>query len=309
MAIDYTVNSIIDGIKRRAAVPGNQQLFNTDDFVDIINEELQTVIVPLMKSVIEEYFITSSDITVTAGTSSYEIPTSAFGAALRDVTVLRGSDIISIPRFTLEEVSSRSVGRSAFGRAGFYIQDNNIIIFPSPNTGATLRVFYERRPNKLVKTNQCAQVVSINTGTNEVTCSFVPTSWTTSTSVDIIKSSPHFGNIFENQTIAAINGFTIELPDVTGISVNDWLSETGTSPIPQAPPEAHELLKQAGSIYVLMNQDDSSALQVAGDKYKQMKEHFLTAITPRVREPKKVVSSNSITDYTSRNRNWGWWGY
>jgi len=304
--IDYTTTSLVAAIKRRGSIPTAQQLFTDTDFIDLANDELGSNILPLIIKTREEYFVSYTDYNVgdymVDGQVKINIPYNAIGGKLRDVCFVTNSSsnpvLISLPRLSLEDISA---GYIDFAKpSGFYIQGNYIILYPNTVNQGTVRLYYLKRPSKLVSTSEAGYITGINTGTNEVTLSFVPNDWTTADTVDIIQPIQPFSIMKTALSISAISSPTITLSSVEGLSVGDWVCLEGESTIPQIPIEAHLTLAQATVVKCLEAMGDREGMQAAEAKLKQNKEDFLSLINPRVDgAPKKVTNSgNGIADWS-----------
>ena len=99
-------------------------------------------------------------------------------------------------------------------------------------------------------------------------------------------------------------GIQRDLPD--DLAVGDWVAETGFSPIPQIPFEAHKLLEQRVVIKILEGLKDQTGMKMAEDGYEAMVEKFTQLVTPRVDgAPQKLVSRRGLRAYArSSPRMW-----
>lgn len=307
MSQALTLTNIIDEIKRRGLVPTNQSTFNTTDFEEFINDELFSRIVPTVMSVNEEYFVNSTDLALVSGQDEYDIPSKAIGGKLRDIWLVDSAgNRQNIPRYSLEEVSQSNYV-SNNNTSGFYIKGNKIVLINTPtNSSDSLRVFYFRRPNKLAGSSQGGQVTNVNTGLNQLTLTSVPASWVNgSSTLDIQTQALNFDLKYEDVVLTTKSGFTITIPDVTGISVGDWVFSSGYAGVPMVPIEAHRLLAHAATIKTLEAMGDFDAADRAEKKYMTMKEEVMTTISPRVDgAPKKVVALNGVFNSSRNYSNW-----
>jgi hypothetical protein len=290
---DYTTTGLIADVKRRGHFPTSQSTFQTSDLLKILNDALYAVIVPLIQSAQEEFFVTYSDTTIVAGTDAYAIPSRAIGGALRDVATVDGAELTSLERLDPEVITHDDRPE------GFMLRGNKVVLYPSPVQSGTLRLSYYRRPSELVATSSCGLITAINTGTNEVTVSSTPSGWTTNTSIDIIPSTPHFDALSEAVAISSVAGTTITLPSLpSGLAVGDYLTPAGQSPIPQVPVEAHPLLAQAAALRCASDQGTDDAFKRLADVYSRMERDFLQILSPRVEgAPKKVNNRGGIFSY------------
>jgi hypothetical protein len=301
--IDYTTTALIASIKRKASIPENQNLFNAEDFVQILNGELRNYIVPILLRVREEYFVTYSDQSIVAGTTSYEIPNQAIGKKLRAVYMVDDSgELVELPRLNPEDVA---IDRQVYRPYGYYVQGDNIILYPSPTSSGTLRMFFHRRPNQLVETDYAAKISSVSGSV--VTCESIPTAWTTNSYLDCIDKNPSFKVLAESVQPTVISGYDITLPLATAalLETGDWISEEGESPIPQVPVEMFDLLEQAAIVKCLEAMgDQTGGFQAAVMKMQQLEANIIDMISPRVDgNPKKVTNKRGLWS-ASKIRYW-----
>jgi hypothetical protein len=310
MAIDYTSTELLNDVKQRAGVPTTQNLFTESKFVRFLANKIISDLQPLIMSAREDFFVERQDTTITAATEAtnkYPIPSRAIGMKLKDVKLVDPNDDeneTDLPHLNSIDRSARSVGRynSLFGH---WIEANNVRLFLKGSyTGHKLRLYYFRRPNRLVPTNEAGKITAINTGTNVVTLDNAPSSWTASTTFDVIEGKPGFKSLQDDQTITLISGFDLTFSSLpTDMVVGDYVAESGESPIPQIPYDAFPLLSQIGAIKVLGALTDKSGVELALEDFARMRKDFLTLVSPRVDDkPRKAVSRSGL--WRSGPRRW-----
>ena len=303
MSIDYSINALLSSVKQRAMTPSNQNLLQDSDIVRIASEELQSVVLPLIISVKEEYYTTNQDQTFVNGQTAYTLPQRAVGSKLRDIVLIDFNNNQVLLNYINPEDLKSSWAYSPY-QFGFYPQDNQFILVLGNLISAVgnyqfVRMRYFRRPNTLCTTDSTSgnagQITAINTGTKEVTLSFVPTTWTTLTLFDVINSLPPFQSRGDDQTITAINGFILTFSSLpTGIAVGDWVSEANFSPIPQIPVECQRLLECLTAARVLQYCGEP-AYQIAQQQATQLQRDMLQLLCPRVDgSPQKIPLRNRL---------------
>lgn len=287
----YTTTQLISKIKTGGMIPTSQGTFTDARFVEMLNRELSEVIIPSIREVREEYFVSFSDVTIISGQKKYDIPTRAIGASLRDVLFVdsNGQELRSLPLLDVDQLTSpvnSFVGRR---REGFFLESNKVVLTELPNTGELLRLKFYQRPNQLVEITSCSQITSIDNAT-DVTISGT-TSLTTGDIVDVIQDQPHFNSLDIDQTITVV-GSTITFTAVPSDTVvGDWICLAGESPVPQIPVEYHNVLVQSVIVKILEALGDFDGMEAAEAKLRQIKNSALSLITPRVTgEPKKIVN-------------------
>jgi len=303
--LNYTTDELIDDVRTTASIPEAQPRFTDDGLLKIMTRVLQSKIVPMMMACRKEYFVTFQDYEIDQGnTTGYKIPSDAVGMKARAVVLLNQASALNmtnLPELSLEQVSGYFYGQ--YVPFGFYVQNNNIILWPPNQTSPTntLRIYYMARTKNLVYAENAGQVEVI--AGSVLTLSNVPDTWTTGNLVNVIYGDPGFETVLSNAEITNISGSDVTLDVVTDISVGDWVALQGYSPIAQVPIEAQQLLVQATSLEILKSLGDTEGYQKLEIEYQQMVKYVMDVISPRVDgSPEKAISSGSgLMDYTG---NW-----
>lgn len=305
MSIDYSVNALLTSVKQRSMNASNQNLLSDADIVRIASEELQGVILPYVESLKHEYYVTNQDQTYVSGTTKYNIPQRATGTKLRDVMLVDNMGNEVLLNYVNEEDMKSSWAYAPY-QFGFVVTDYSINLVLGNNLGSGnysfVRMKYFRRPNTLCMTGSsgnAGQVVSFNTVAQTITLDFAPTTWTSSTTFDIINSVPPFQSRVDDAAITSIAGFVLTFANAlpSGLSVGDWVSEANFSPIPQMPVECHRVLEALTAARILQYTGDP-AFQVMQAMADGMKKDLIQILSPRVDgSPQKIPI---------RNRLWGW---
>lgn len=311
--VDYTTTALLDNTRTNCLSPEADALFTDTRLLAILTFEQMTTLVPQIMKVQEEYFVHVTDILLSSSTDgTYPMPDRAIGKKLRDVALVDASGneqyITRINPADLKLLNP-SVTASTQWISGFYLQNNSVKLFTGvPTSFVYLRLRYYRRPSNLVAVGDAAQITVIDTLTNTVTCSSVPGDWVVADTVDFISQHPSFDSLEDDAAITGINNSDVTFASLpTSLEVGDWISLSGTTPIPQLPYEAHPVLGQLGACKALEAMGDAN-VNSAWVRYKQMSTDFYTSITPRTDSPaRKIVSPNNIMNrgYTGFG-GWGW---
>lgn len=302
-SVDYTTTGLLNGLKRRALIPSTGFLYTDADLLAVITDEMNSRLVPEIKSAREEFFVSVSDVPFVSGQQSYDIPSRALGAQLRDVALVdSGGNEFILPR--LDPSFMRDAGSVNIPSAliGYYWQGNKIMINSAPaGANYSLRLRYERKPNDLTPTASAARISAINTGTKTVTCdSGVPnTLWATTDTLDFISARPPFNPLQDDAAISSLTSttavFSAALP--TDLQVGDWISTARTTPVPQIPYEAFPVLEQLAAARISESIDDASpnSAAMARSQAESMMEGFLKLISPRTAgTPQKIVDRTGL---------------
>lgn len=290
----YNTEQLIDNIKRRCSVPTSQLTFTNEDFSLLANDEMQTVVVPLMMSTREEYFVDFVDINVNEGRSLI-IPEEAVGAKLRSVCYVKQTSplvLINLPRIDLDVVAG--IGFANYATlAGFYIQGNTLMLYPNTSVpvGTQIRLYYYKRTLVLAEPSSYGQVIAIDEDAKTLQLSFVPSQWEIGTELNAVSSKPNFEVTNSVMKIVTISAPSVIVDDITGIKVGDYVSDLGFSAIPQIPIEAHPYLAQLTAVKCLESLGDTNGMQAAQAKADQLKTALLIMVSQRVDGSiKKVIN-------------------
>lgn len=308
MSIDYTTDQIISDMKQIASLPTSQKLYENENFVRFLDLKLRSSLVPLILRVRQDFYLSSTDFSITSTTSAtnaYAIPTNAIGMKLKRVVLVDGSgNERELPRIHLNDLSVTYY--TDYQRFyGYYIQDNAVKLYKDDAyIGQTLRMYYFRRPNSLVQNSEAGQIQTING--NLVTLISAPTSWTTANTFDAIANYPGFKALGEGLTITNKSGFDLTFTSIPStLAVGDWIALSGESPIPQIPYDSFPMLAQIGVMKALEGLGDKSGLQTAINDYADMRKDFTGLISDRVEDQQQKVLSRQGVWKEGSNRIWG----
>lgn len=309
----YVTDVLLPTIRLLPLMPSVQALFTDANLLTIMNFEMNSKILPMIDNQAEEYFIHIQDLPYSTSQTVYLMPKRALAGKLRSVTFVDSSlNEVRIPRLRLEDIMSNV---NATGLAinpalwGFYLQNNKVILYLGSTNGASssftyLRLRYVHQPGTLVLSTACAQVVSISG--DVVTCSSLPTTYTTSQTYDFVSNSPQmFDSLGDDLVCTNINSGTNAMTFPTGtvststLAVGDWVCLSNQSPIPQIPyTPGFDLLLQLSAAKCLEIHGDTEGFNTAMGQAKDMKEYFISVITPRV--------DGNVIRLTTPNSMYGW---
>lgn len=156
-----TSSELIATVKRKISFPTYQSTFSDDDVLAFANDEIRDSLLPNILKYHEEFFVTSTSMSLVENQSSYPIPNRAVGMKLRDIFYGDGNLQSGLPYGNLYEMTRINPDDKAwFETAGlanqtpykFYVEGNNIVLVPgiiSVPTGQ-LVFYWFMRPNQLV---------------------------------------------------------------------------------------------------------------------------------------------------------------
>ncbi len=285
----YSVAELIANIKRRCAVPTSQLTYTNEDWSLMANDTLQGEVVPLVMSARQEYFVDFIDV-VNPSDGIIDIPDVAVGAKLRAVCWVQTPDaqplsMVSLPRLDLDVVAGfGAVNSTPYTIAGFYVQDNQICVYPNTGipAGQTIRLYYYRRSLVLAAPTTYSRVLSVDELNTELILDRVPAGFLVGGQINAISPLPNFAITNADATITAVSSPTLVLDSVDGISVGDYISEFGFAAVPQIPVEAHAYLAQLTAVMALEGLGASDAASKAKEKAETLKTNILIMFSERV---------------------------
>jgi hypothetical protein len=292
----YTTTNLLTSIRNRGNIPSTSNDNNVNSDANLLitaTEQLLIKLYPLLQSTREEFYVARKDFTVTAAQNEYVIPSRASGLVVRDIQWIDGNNVSSLPIIDSERISTTNSGTVE----GYYLEHNKIILYPTPSaTSGTMRVRYFLRPSRLAATGDCAQISSIDTGTNQITVSSIPSTWATGSIIDLIQQSAPYANLAIDQTTTNVSGSVITLSSLPStLAVGDWVALAEYSPIPQIPMEFQAILSQLTVVKTLEAMGDREAATYAFKDLQTDLKNMMTLVTPRNQGERKKVISRSWT--------------
>lgn len=311
MRPQYNTERLIQLIKLACAVPTSQLTYTDEDWANLSTRALQTLVVPLIMSTREDYFVDFVDVSSPAD-GVIPFPEAAVGSKLRNVCYLSQESplvLVNLPRIDLDVVAGVGFYNQAT-LAGFYVQGENLILYPNTSvpTNTTIRLYYYRRTLELADPDNYGQVVLVDPNTNTIVLDNVPTDWAIGTELNALQSQPNFLVNNEAVVITAVSSPSILVDNVTDVEVGDYLSIAGYSAVPQIPIEAINYLAQCVAVVALEGVGDRDGMRAAAEVAEQMRQSLLVMISQRVDgSVKKVINPSGGLRVASGSwrRKWG----
>jgi len=290
----YDTDKFLASVRQRGALPTTSNTNNVNSTANLLalaTEELHIKLLPLIMSTREEFYVTETDFALVAGTAKYSIPTRASGLVLRDLQIISGNSIQSLPPIDPEVISTTSQGAVE----AYYLQHNKVVLYPTPGSSSdTLRMRYFARPSRLAAILDCAKIISIDTDTSTVTVSTVPSTWGTGTVVDFVSADIPYQCRAIDQVILTVSGADITFTSLPAdLAAADWVAPQEYSPIPQVPQEFQPVLAQMTVVKALQALGDEQAAATAQKDLDILQQNALLLVTPRNQgETRKIINRN-----------------
>jgi hypothetical protein len=283
----YTTQNLLDAIARKSFAPTGQVTFQDADLLAIADEELESLILPALLKVREEYFLTHKDYTLTAGTAGYRVPPRSIGLTVREVSLVNSNGSVINPSLIMIEDIQETTQQGT--PSSFYIKGNDIVLYPTPNSAdLTLRVHFQIAPGQHIPTTDAAVISGINTTTNVVSVSSIPATWVTGDIFDFVsKEGGHEYKDFDKTSIL-VSGTDITFSSLpSSLVTGDYVAPQGQSPLVQLPAPFRTVLVQAvvASIQRAMSLPGASASE---EKLMALLQSATDLVSPRVIGEAKV---------------------
>lgn len=221
----------------RGVYPDASTTYSTSELLTMMDEEVRTYVWPLLHEVNGDFHVRRHDVSVTAGTATYRLPKRIVGEALKAVIrVLADGSMVPINRIALADSSS--------GIDGFWFEDDQIVLTPTPTQAFTMRLFYYLRPNKIVDSANAAEIATINGARTVVTLTSGASFTIAATTYDIIRGVPGVRVLEMDKTVSSTSPITFSAALASDVAVGDYLCAPGSTPIPNIPVECFPLLVQ-----------------------------------------------------------------
>jgi len=291
-----TSDQLIISVKRRGSIPTDQRTFATQDFLDLLNEEIDTGMVPSLLELHEEYLVHFVDTLVVANQRDYAIPDRAIGNKLRAVMLVDSSgNVRDMTRVELEDISTYQ-GSSASSDYPFYVQDNKIVLLGEiDGVDVKIRMYFYIKPNTLVEDKFAGVIRLIDRNTGVITMSNFPEDFSGTEMVDLVNSqSPNKIYDYDLAVIATdsnLKTVTLSPSDIpVDLKIGDYVCQRGESIVPQLPTELHPVLVQRVVVTCLESMGDTEGVALAANKLARMEEKTANLIDNRVESSNQKIN-------------------
>ncbi len=299
-----TADRLLDGIKRRIVLPSSQPLLDDEDMLEVADDVIEQIIVPVLLSVRQDYLVCEPyEQTTSDGVDAYDIPYRSIGRGLRDLKIEDSGG--SVADMTLIAQGDAHLWQSSGTPSGFYFRGDKVVVVPPPGaTALTLLMTYNLAPSRLVLVDQAAVV----TGTTPTTVSVssIPAVITTGTVVDFIQAKSGSSILGMDKTVGNAAGTTLtftsgDIP--SALAVGDYVSVYQTTPVIPIPNEAYSLLETATAKRILNMIGDFEGSKALAEEESDAEKRLKTLLEPRIQgEATKIINRTGLL----KGRRTGW---
>lgn len=274
--MSFTTATLLDKIKRAAAVPTSSSTFDDPEILEMANDAIQGDILPDILKARQEFLVVWDDLTP-----------------------------IDADPYPYIRVPERAVGRSIIGvydpdddyeecPTSYYVEADKIYF--TDESFDLRRVRYYLRPAQLVEVSACATISNIAVNgvdplLTDITVSSVPLDFTSSLKYDIVRAKAGFDLLKKDLSVSIVGTtITVNTADVPSeIQVGDYLCIADTTPVPQIPVEWFTYLANHTAALVLESIGDMDAAAKIERKLPAMRKNALSLISPRAEKRGKPI--------------------
>ena len=279
--------AFLAAVDRAITVPNYQPRFSNNDLLALANEEQQSLVVPMIVALREEFFVFRETLTINAGDAGFRIPERAIGRTLREIqyrNLAGGNLVYDLPRISIED-SYRFTNLGQGTPNGFMIEGDTIRLLPTPSSNGEVVLYTLRKPSSLVQDSRTAKVTGV--GTNTITLTKVPSNLTIGSKIDVTDNKPSYPLVYKDLTITNITGLVLTVSGFTGtalsgVDVDDVESTALETSIVQLPDEAATVLVHATAVRVLEALSIPDQMKIAEEKLQQKIRACREILSPRV---------------------------
>ena len=282
-----TTEEFIRNVRRQASIPISQVTFQTTDFIEMMNAEMQTFLLPWIDRIREEFFLQNDDQVYSVG-GKYRIHYRASGCTLRDVKL-----VIDGAEFSPNQVA---FDNSEDRYAGYYIRGQHVHIIEPISAPNLVRLVYMVRPNRNVVAGAATTIASKTATT--ITLASTPSVFSSPIAFDVIRNKEPYDfpdKGFDRAGTLAAGVITVtDGNGTTDFSTGDIVALAGQSPVVMLPEPAALLLAQQVALRCLEALGDADGVQLALQSRGTMAKEVAHLLSNRVKgDPKQIVTHPS----------------
>jgi len=284
-----TADELLTGIKSRIVYPSSQPLFNDTNVLKFADDSIKSKLVPLLKSVNQDYFVRTSRTALVPQQRFYKIPYRALGRTLRDLKLVdSGGNRRDMSLIALED---EHMFRAGSLPEGFFFKGDEIGIVPTPIVDDyALEFWWELPPGKLTQVANCGTVVSFTT--TDVTVQSAPSDIAIGDKVDFIAGESgcatlSFDAVVQNLAAATYTFSLDVIPE--DLQQGDYVAPALYAPVIQLPDECYPFLETCLAVRILKSLSDFEGARELEEQRKEEEKDLLKMLEPRITGENTVI--------------------
>lgn len=290
-----TADRLLAGVKRRISMPASQVLVVDADILAVADDVTKAYLVPILMSLRQDYFVTSSLTPMVANQSDYAIPYRAVGRGLRDLKMVDAAG--SVRDLALISIEDSHMFVISTVTHSFYFKGDKVVLVPTPaDATSSIQFWWEQPPANLVTVSAAALVTAVSDPM--VTVSAVPPTMTAAATVDFVQGKSGNATLGIDAVITSVASTTITFPASTvpsTLAVGDYLSIAETTPVIQLPNECYPLLESRTCQRILAAVGDYDGARGLDGDIKEEEKNLKQLLEPRIQgEPVVILNRNGL---------------
>lgn len=292
MANDYTSAALIARVKLKAFASTSGSL-SDQELIDLINDSLRSYVVPLMKTLREEFWVGKTDIILTTDASGNITLPDSVASTIRTVAWLNGNYQCPLSRIEPEN-AYQYLQQTGNTPCGYELRGYTLKVLPQA-PGIQVYLTAMLRPSQLVLTS-AASLVATASGQVLTLTAPVPLEWQSATpaSVDLVSGAGPFSPI-GTFAVTSLVGTVLTLATNPALAAGTevWVSDVGTSPFANVAPELYPLLEQDVIVQLFSGLGDKrlQAATARRDSLEKMAKSTMAARTQGSSRP--IINPNA----------------
>lgn len=292
MANDYNSDALLKRVKLKAFASVNGSL-SDQDLINLCNDSLRSYVVPLMKTLREEFWVGKTDIVLTTdSTGAVTLPDSV-ASTIRTVAWLNGGYQTPLSRIEPEN-AFQFLQQAGNTPVGYELRGYTLIVLPKA-PGVQVYLTAMLRPPQLVLTAN-ASLVASSAGNVLTLTTPVPLEWQSAlpASLDLISGASPFttiGTFGVTSLVGAV--LTLSSNPTLAAGAEVWVSDVGTSPFANVAVELYPLLEQDVIVQLFSGLGDKrlQAATARRDSLEKMAKSTMAARTQGSARP--IINPNA----------------
>jgi hypothetical protein len=302
MASDYTSQALIERVKLKAFTSTSTSL-SDQQILDLANDSLRSYVVPILKTLREEFLVTADDDVLTSDSDGRVTVPSSVASTLRLVSWDNAGILTPLVRIE-PEMSFQYLAMGGNLPMGYELRGYTLQLLPKvPNIA--LHLSYMARPPQMVLTSQAA-LVDGGIGPSFI-LDTVPLEWqeTTPTEIDLISGESPFSVLATYGVVALnVNTHALQIDTTTPtLSGGEYVSDVGTSPFAMIPIELYPLL-EVDVVATLFQALGDPRLNGILSRKKELENLIKRTLAPRTTGSARPIVNPSSPGMRSI---WGYW--
>jgi hypothetical protein len=304
----WTTDDLVSAIKRKVQSPSGGFQLTDQQVLDTAWEETMKRIVPPVRAVREDYWTTTTDVSITANVNYVRVPPRASQTTFTDVwLVLADGSTKPMTRIPVERRYPFATEQTGPEPTWYVLEGDKCIMAPTPTgSGMSLRFMYDRRPSRYVPVSSCALISAV--GATTLTTS--GGTWSANEVVDVVQADSPFDVMLQSTTCTQSAGtFTFAAGVLTnkGIAVGDYVADAGYTCVLPLADILHPALVDFTAAALMSEIGDYERSASLRDEIGSYYEALINTLAIRVSgDPPRIFNRHSPIRQYGYGRGWGW---